>query len=160
MRSTFQVVKIPANNVFLLIAVLMAFGVIFAGAQQGFKEVYWTVTPATKYPANCNCATPGAVVDRGLAQGAETILLVPPGSRLTPQLTQLDVAIRHWLPVGGGNHIKVEAQVLNVLNSNVVTAEAQTLGASITPFVSGGIGGVPSAIPNPRMLRFAAQFSF
>ena len=56
--------------------------------------------------------------------------------------------------------IKVEARIFNVLNSNVVTAEAQTLGASITPFVSGGIGGVPSAILNPRMLRLAAQFSF
>jgi hypothetical protein len=133
---------------------------IFAGAQQGFKEVYWTLTPSTRYPNNCNCSTPGAVVDRGLAQGAETILLVPPSSRLTPQLTQFDIAIRHWIPVGGGHRVKVEAQVFNVLNSNVVTAEAQTLGASITPFVSGGIGGVPSAILNPRMLRLAAQFSF
>src|ERR1700733_2140335 len=34
MRSKFQVVKAPANKVFLLIVVLMAFGVIFAGAQQ------------------------------------------------------------------------------------------------------------------------------
>jgi hypothetical protein len=34
MRLKFQVVKAPANNVFLLIVVLMAFGVSFAGAQQ------------------------------------------------------------------------------------------------------------------------------
>src|SRR5258708_7126742 len=61
---------------------------LFAGTQQGFKEVYWTLNSATKYPTNCNCPSPGAVVNPGLAQGAETILLAAPGSRLTPQLNQ------------------------------------------------------------------------
>ncbi len=76
---------------------------VFAGAEQGFKEVYWTLTSGTRYPTNCNCSAPGAIVDPGLAQGSETIMLVAPGSRLTPRLTQLDVAIRraflfheHW----------------------------------------------------------------
>jgi hypothetical protein len=84
---------------------------------------------------------------------------VAPGSRLTPQLTQLDIAVRRSFHVGG-RRVKVEAQIFNVINSNVVTAEAQTLGSSITPFVAGGLGGVPSAILNPRMLRVAAQFGF
>jgi hypothetical protein len=133
---------------------------IFAGSQQGFKEVYWTLTSSTKYPANCKCSTPGAVVDPGLAQGSETIMLVAPGSRLTPQLTQLDIALRRGFAVRGGHGIKVEAQIFNVLNSNTVTAEAQTLGSSVTPFLNGGLGGVPSAILNPRMLRIAIQFTF
>ncbi|HEV3057152.1 MAG TPA: TonB-dependent receptor, partial [Vicinamibacterales bacterium] len=132
---------------------------IFAGAQQGFKEVYWTLTSGTKYPADCKCPTPGAVVDRALAQGSETIMLTAPGNRLTPQLTQLDIALRRSFAVQG-RHVKIEAQVFNVLNSNAVTAEAQTLGSSVAPFVNGGIGGVPSAVLNPRMLRLAAHFAF
>jgi hypothetical protein len=133
---------------------------IFAGAQQGFKEVYWTLTSKTKYPANCNCSTPGAIVDPGLAQGSETIMLVAPGSRLTPQLTQLDIGIRRGFVIHDRYDIRPEAQIFNVFNSNVVTAEAQTLGSSVTPFVNGGIGGVPTAILNPRMLRLAVQFTF
>jgi hypothetical protein len=133
---------------------------VFAGSQQGFKEVYWTLTSGTKYPTNCKCATPGAVVDPGLAQGSETIMLIAPGSRLTPQLTQLDIALRWSVGVRGTHRVKVEGQVFNVLNSNTVTAEAQTLGTSVTPFLTGGLGGVPSAILNPRMLRIALQFNF
>jgi hypothetical protein len=133
---------------------------VFAGSQQGFKEVYWTLTSGTKYPSNCKCATPGAVVDQGLAQGSETIMLIAPGRRLTPQLTQLDVALRWSLAIPGGHRLRFEAQTFNVLNSNTVTAEAQTLGSSVTPFLNGGLGGVPSAILNPRMLRIVLQFSF
>jgi hypothetical protein len=124
------------------------------------KEVYWTLTSSTKYPANCNCSTPGAVVDSGLAQGSETIMLVAPGSRLTPQLTQLDIGIRRGFVIHDRYNVKAEAQIFNFLNSNVVTAEAQTLGSSVTPFVKGGIGGVPTAILSPRMLRLAVQFRF
>jgi hypothetical protein len=98
------------------------------------------------------------VVDSRLAQGSETILLVAPGSRLTPQLNQLDIAMRRRFVIQSRYTMKIEAQIFNVLNSNVVTAEAQTLGSSVTPFVTGGLGGVPSAILNPRMLRVAAQF--
>jgi hypothetical protein len=133
---------------------------VFAGAQQGFKEVYWTLTSTTKYPANCNCPTPGAVVDPGLAQGAETIMLVAPGSRLTPHLNQLDIGIRRPFTIHDRWNIKPEAQIFNVLNANTVYAEAQTLGTSVTPFVKGGIGGVPTNILNPRMLRLAVQFQF
>jgi hypothetical protein len=133
---------------------------VFAGAQQGFKEVYWTLTSTTRYPANCNCPTPGAVVDPGLAQGAETIMLVAPGSRLTPHLNQLDFGIRRPFTIHERWNIKPEAQIFNVLNANTVYSEAQTLGTSITPFVKGGVGGVPTAILNPRMLRLAVQFQF
>ena len=133
---------------------------VFAGAQQGFKEVYWTLTPATKYPANCNCPSPGGVVDPGLLQGAETIMLVAPGSRLTPQLNQFDIAVRRGFVIRDRFHIKTEGQIFNVLNVNTVYSEAQTLTSSVTPFVKGGIGGVPTAILNPRMLRLVVQFMF
>jgi hypothetical protein len=133
---------------------------VFAGAQQGFKEVYWTLTSSTKYPVNCNCPTPGAVVDSGLAQGPETVMLVAPGSRLTPQLSQLDIGIRRPFNIHDRWNIKPEAQIFNILNANTVYQEAQTLATSITPFVKGGISGVPTAILNPRMLRLAIQFQF
>ena len=132
----------------------------FAGAQQGFKEVYWTLTSTTKYPSNCNCPNPGGVVDSGLAQGAETIMLVAPGSRLTPQLSQLDFGFRRAFVIHERLTIKAEGQIFNVLNANTVYTEAQTLGSSITPFVKGGIGGTPTAILNPRMLRLAVQLKF
>jgi hypothetical protein len=133
---------------------------VFAGGQQGFKEVYWTVNSTTRYPTNCSCPNPGGLVNPGLAQGAETIMLVAPGSRLTPQLNQLDIGARRAFVIHDRYTIKAEAQIFNVINSNVVTSEAQTLGTSITPFAKGGIGGVPTAILNPRMLRLAVQFKF
>jgi hypothetical protein len=133
---------------------------VFAGAQQGFKEVYWTVTSTTKYPSNCNCPTPGAVIDPGLVQGAETIMLVAPGSRLTPHLNQLDIGVRRAFVLHERWNIKPEAQIFNVLNTNTVYSEAQTLGTSVTPFLKNGIGGVPTAILNPRMLRLAVQVLF
>ena len=106
------------------------------------------------------CPNPGGLVNPGLAQGAETIMLVAPGSRLTPQLNQLDIGARRAFVIHDRYTIKAEAQIFNVINSNVVTAEAQTLGTSITPFAKGGLGGVPTAILNPRMLRLAVQFKF
>ena len=133
---------------------------VFAGAEQGFKEVYWTLTSTTRYPTNCNCPTPGGFVDQGLAQGSETIMLVAPGSRLTPRLTQLDVAIRRAFLFHERWTVKLEGQIFNILNANTVYNEAQTLGTSVTPFVSGGLGGTPTAILNPRMLRLAVQFKF
>lgn len=133
---------------------------VFAGAQQGFKEVYWTLTSSTKYPANCNCPNPGGVVDPGLLQGSETIMLVAPGSRLTPQLNQLDMAIRRGFVIRDRWNIKAEGQIFNLLNANTVYSEAQTLTSSVTPFVKGGIGGVPTAILNPRMLRLVVQVKF
>jgi hypothetical protein len=132
----------------------------FAGAQQGFKEVYWTLTSSTKYPANCNCPSPGAVVDPGLLQGAETIMLVAPGSRLTPQLNQLDIAFRRSFVVHDRWTIKAESQIFNLLNANTVYQEGQTLTTSVTPFVKGGIGGVPTQILNPRTVRLVVQVKF
>jgi hypothetical protein len=95
-----------------------------------------------------------------LRQGAETIMLVAPGSRLTPQLNQFDIAIRRAFVIHDRWNIKAEGQIFNLLNANTVYAEGQTLGSTITPFVKGGIGGVPTAILNPRTLRLVVQFKF
>lgn len=87
-------------------------------------------------------------------------MLVAPGSRLTPQLNQLDIALRRAFVIHDRYTIKAESQIFNVLNANTVYSEAQTLTTSVTPFLKGGIGGVPTAILNPRMVRLVVQFKF
>ena len=87
-------------------------------------------------------------------------MLVAPGSRLTPQLNQLDIGFRRAFVIHDRWTIKAESQIFNLVNANTVYREAQTLTSSITPFVKGGIGGVPTLILNPRMVRLAVQLKF
>ena len=113
------------------------------------------------YHADCNCPNPGGLVDPGLIQGAETITLIPPGSRLTPRLSQLDLGFRKVFHVREKFTIMGETQFFNVTNSSAVLTESYTLGAStIKPYVAGGQGGVPTAVLNPRMMRLNLQFKF
>jgi hypothetical protein len=132
----------------------------FAGQQAGFSAVNWSITPTTKYPADCNCPNPGGLVDPGLKQGSEVIPLIAPGSRLTPRLNQLDVGVRRIFHIREHMTVSGELQVFNLINSNTVLTESYTLGISIKPYVAGGPGGQPSVIANPRMLRLSLQFKF
>jgi hypothetical protein len=132
----------------------------YAGQNQGFKTVNWTISPTTKYPADCNCPNPGGLVDPDLKQGSETIQLIAPGSRLTPQLTQVDIGARRVFRIHEKYTIIPEMQVFNVINASTVLNETQTLGGTVKPFVAGGPGGTPSVILNPRMLRLNLQFKF
>jgi hypothetical protein len=127
---------------------------------QGYKTVLWPITPTVRYPADCNCPNPGGLVDPGLTQGAETIMLVPPGSRLTPRLNQFDLGFRKVFHVHEKFTIMSEAQFFNVTNSNAVLTESYTLGSSIKPYAAGGPGGRPTAVLNPRMTRLNLQFKF
>jgi hypothetical protein len=122
--------------------------------------VLWPITPTVRYPADCNCPNPGGLVDPGLTQGAETIMLVPPGSRLTPRLNQFDLGFRKVFHVHEKFTIMSEAQFFNVTNSNAVLTESYTLGSSIKPYATGGPGGRPTAVLNPRMTRLNLQFKF
>jgi len=99
-------------------------------------------------------------VDPGLRQGSETIQLIAPGSRLTPQLTQFDIGARRVFRIHEKYTIIPEMQLFNVINASTVLVETQSLGTTIKPFVSGGPGGTPSVILNPRMLRLNLQFKF
>ena len=56
--------------------------------------------------------------------------------------------------------LSAEGQIFNIINANTVLTESETLGTSVKPYLPGGIGGQPSAIANPRMLRLALQFKF
>jgi hypothetical protein len=132
----------------------------FAGQQAGFSAVNWSITPSTRYPADCNCPNPGGMVDPGLKQGSEVIPLIAPGSRLTPRLNQLDIGVRRLFHPRENMTLSGEVQVFNLINSNTVLTESYTLGTSIKPYIAGGPGGQPSVIANPRMLRLSLQFKF
>jgi hypothetical protein len=132
----------------------------FAGQTQGFYAVNWSITPTTRYPTDCRCPNPGALVDAGLRQGSELVPLVAPGSRLTPRLNQLDIGIRRLFHLRENMTVSADAEVFNVINVNTVLTESETLGTAVTPYLAGGIGGQPSAIANPRMLRLSLKFKF
>jgi hypothetical protein len=137
---------------------------LFSGAQEGFKEINWSISSSTKYPANCNCPNPGGLVDPGMVQSSETIQLVSPGSLLTPRLNQIDIGFRKRFRFREKYTLMGEMQIYNLFNSSTVITESYTLGSSIAQFQSvsqGGLGGgAPSVIENPRMFRLNLQFKF
>ena len=143
------------------------------GAVQGFYTVNWSVGPTTKYPTDCNCATPGQLVDPNLKQGTEVIQLVAPGSRLTPRLDQLDLTLRRNFHVREKYTISAEFTMFNLLNQSVALTESESLGTNnVHLFMTSsecsavgnptncGIGGSPSVISNPRMFRLSTQIKF
>jgi carboxypeptidase family protein len=131
-----------------------------AGQQSGLYAVNWSITPTTRYPADCKCQNPGAVVDPGLKQGSELIPLVAPGARLTPRLNQFDIGLRRLFHPRENMTLSGEATIFNVINANTVLTESETLGTKVAPYLQGGIGGQPVQIANPRMLRLSLQFKF
>jgi hypothetical protein len=133
---------------------------IFAAQQDGYKTVNWSITPSTKYPMDCKCPNPGGLVDPGLKQGSAVIQLIPPGSRLTPRLTQFDMGVRRKFTFKERYTLMPELQVFNLMNASTVLQESQSLGSSVKPYLAGAPGGVPSAILNPRMFRINLQFLF
>lgn len=140
---------------------------VFAGRQQGLQTVNWTITSSSRYPTDCsqcpNDATNSAlkaIVAPGLRQGSTIIPLVAPGSRLTPQLNQIDMGIRKVFKFKEHQNLSAEAQIFNVINNSTVLTEVYTLGARVTPYLTGGPGGQVTVITNPRMLRLSLQYKF
>src|SRR5579871_4423626 len=142
-----------------------------AVVNNGYLARTWTITPATRYPANCVGCTPGALVDPGLLQGAEVVNLVAPGQVLTPRLNQLDLSLKKTFHFRERFVFEPEAQVFNVLNSNAAVTESTSLGADTSPFLpksactsstaaNCGLGGRVTTITNPRLLRLALLVRF
>ena len=88
------------------------------------------------------------------------IQLIPPGSRLTPRLTQVDMGVRRVFRFKEKYTLIPEMQVFNILNASTVTVESQSLGSSVAPYLPGGPGGLVSTVLNPRMFRVSLQFKF
>jgi hypothetical protein len=139
----------------------------------GYLGRAWTITPTTKYPANCMGCTPGALVDPGLSasQGSETIQLVAPGKVLTPRLNQLDIGFKKTFTIHDRFVLEPEVQIFNILNSNAAVSESVSLGADASPFLpksactssspaNCGLGGTVTTITNPRIMRLALLFRF
>ncbi|PWU03314.1 MAG: hypothetical protein C5B51_19215 [Terriglobia bacterium] len=137
----------------------------------GYLARTWTITSATRYPTNCVGCTPGALVDPGLLQGAETINLVAPGKVLTPRLNQLDISFKKTFRFRERFVLEPEAQIFNILNSNAAVTESTALGGDTSPFLpksacngssaaNCGLGGAVTMITNPRLLRLAVLFRF
>jgi hypothetical protein len=145
---------------------------VFTGDVQGFAGLNWTISPTTKYPADCNCSTPGQLVDPNLKQGSEVIPLVIPGARLTPRINQDDLTFRRLFRIKERLSLAAEVSIFNVTNQSVALTQSESLGSSAKLFMdksecSGigsptncGIGGIPSVISNPRMFRMSLQIKF
>jgi len=146
---------------------------VFTGAVQGFYTVNWSVGPTTKYPTDCDCSTPGQLVDPNLKQGTEVIQLVAPGSRLTPRIEQFDVTLRRVFHIKEKYTLQGEFTMFNLMNQSVAITEGESLGTNNAHLfmtssecsaagnpTNCGIGGAPSVITNPRMFRLSAQFKF
>ena len=142
------------------------------GQWQGFRQANWTLTPSTRYPLGCVGCTPGALVDPGLAQGSETVMLIAPGTRRTPRLNQLDVSFRRTFKFRERFVLEPQVTLFNFLNSNVAIQESYTIpayaGANVTQtplnsvqlFLPGAPGGQIQQVLNPRILQLGLQFKF
>ena len=49
--------------------------------------------------------------------------------------------------------LAAEGTIFNIINSNTVLAESETLVTKVAPYMPGGIGGQLIQLANPRVLR-------
>ena len=88
--------------------------------------------------------------------------LVTPGTRFLPRSTQLDFTVRRSFTLPGSRRLNAEFTVYNLLNDNAVLTELQNLGSNApsAAFLEGGVGGRPTGIMYPRLMRIAATIRF
>jgi hypothetical protein len=144
----------------------------FTADVQGFKGLNWTVTKSTKYATDCNCPTPGGLVDPGMTQSSEAVMLIAPGAQLTPRIRQDDLTLRRVFHIREKYSISAEFTVFNMFNQSIPLTQSESLGSSAKIFMTSaecsaignptncGIGGQPSLTTNPRMFRISTQFKF
>ena len=111
-------------------------------------------------------------MDPNLKQGSEIIPLVAPGARLTPRINQDDITFRRNFHIRERYTIAGEVSLFNMFNQSVALTQSESLGSSAAIFMSGsqcsaagnpancGLGGQPTVISNPRMVRLSAQIKF
>ena len=140
----------------------------------GFAQVFWSVSNTTRYPTGCVGCTPGALVNPNLAPGqTETLPLLAPGARSTPRLNQLDISISRPFKFRERFSLIPSANIYNMLNSNaVITPTSWSVSSTTLPFLTSsqcaaisnpagcGIGGPISTFTTPRILRLSLHFMF
>ena len=87
----------------------------------------------------------------GLTQSGIDVALISPGSLFADQITQLDLSIAKAIEFGASNRVRLQLELFNVFNSNVVLNQRQTFGSRLY---------TPTRIMPPRLLQIGASFNF
>jgi hypothetical protein len=131
----------------------------------------YTVTPATRYtvcPGNSASqgCTVGALVIPSQITSSIAVPLIPPGTEMTPRVTQLDLSISKRLTFGS---VKVDPKldIFNALNSDdYFSVRATTYTPVANPANatalngSGGTYLLPASVIQGRILRIAAVINW
>ena len=87
----------------------------------------------------------------GLTQSGIDVALISPGSLYADQITQLDLSIAKATEFGASNRVRVQLELFNVFNSNVVLNQRQTFGPTLYS---------PTRIMVGRLVQIGASFNF
>ena len=144
-------------------------GNVNATFNNGFLSRQWTITGTTVYPTDCNCSLAGQKVNPNIGsafgQSSITVNLVAPGAVLTPRLNEVDFGLRRVFKFREKYRIEPEIQFFNLLNSNAVLFQSESVPASaaaykVGAFLDGGLGGTVSVYTPPRTTRLSVQLHF
>jgi hypothetical protein len=126
----------------------------------------WTVTSATRYTtcpgdsASHGCVVNALVVPGGINSGSFTVPLDPPGTLLTPRVTQLDFSVSKRISVGGFK-IDPKLDIFNLMNSDdYFSVRTTSFSPTATPAVSAGTYMQPGSILQGRLLRIGAVINW
>ena len=87
----------------------------------------------------------------GLTQSSIDVELISPGSLHADQITQLDLSVAKAVEFGASNRLRVQLELFNVFNSNVVLNQRQTFGSRLY---------TPTRIMSARLVQIGASFNF
>jgi hypothetical protein len=124
----------------------------------GFWHPRWfsAVTVAGVYRYMSGAAWGRTFPALGLAQGFETILAEPRGTRRVEAVNNLDLRVETTLRLGRGRHLSVFADVFNVTNQGAPDSDWVT---PVFP-MSGPSLGLPTVWRHPRHLRVSVRLTY
>jgi hypothetical protein len=133
--------SIPFRNMFKLSGSYpLPYGVQLSGVFTSFPQAQQAVNYSV-----------GRTQIPSLTQTSVTVPLIAPGTKFLPQWNQLDFGFAKVVGLKAGQNVRLQLDLFNILNSNVVTSQNQSYGPSLDK-VQGILQG--------RVVRLAAQFHF
>ena len=93
----------------------------------------------------------GRGIISGLTQSGVDVALIAPGSLYADQITQLDLSLARAVEFGASNRLRLQLELFNVFNSNVVLNQRQTFGSRLY---------TPTRIMSARLVQIGASFNF